>query len=1063
VTEGDRPSWGERLQRLIRHPTSNQDSTEQPTERRQMTVMFVDLVGSTAMAASHEPEVVRDVVRRYQEVCARAIGRHGGHIASYAGDGVMAYFGFPAAHEDDVRQATLAGLDIVAALEELSSATGAEHGIPVQARVGIHTGLVLVTEMGSTDRPERNAVVGATPNEAARIQSVAPPGAVAISDVTNDIVRGYFEVESLGRPEMKGVPGDVEVFRVRRATLASDRLQAAGRALTPLVGRRDELGAVREHWAALGRSSCTSRIVLLRGEAGIGKSRVTARIVRDALADRHPLFLGMCSAERATSPLYPVVRLLESHFGFDPGDSQDAKLDRLEQGCDAAELSRDAVPVLAALLELEAGERYDPLELDPLAVRARTFDAITDLVLAMADRQRTLLVIEDLQWSDQSTLELIGRLGEEAPARGLLILVTGRPEFERPWGGPCCFTIALGPLPPDDHRDLIRELAGIHAVSEDLWDVIARRSDGNPLFTEELARAVHHAPKGRGSIDSIDSIPTTIRDLLTARLDALGRRKHLAQLASTLGRDVDADLLRTVSGLPRRQVTADLGVLVRAGILEELARPEGAVTHRFVHALVRDAAYDSQERLHDRRAAHLRVARALVERPGSDAGLIAQHFDAAHSLEDAAGYYIRAAMAAQQAAAHVEAIRLLDRAVEVVLELPEEGARDGLEINIRILRGLSTVNTQGYASPGAAEDYRRGLELSGRGGGDPALFTATVGIWAYYAVHGDLRAGAEAVARMEAMSHAEVEAEVLSCTGVQRFFEGRFGESRTAFDAAIAAFERRPVDQLVSPRWQLPSDPYAAALVHLGPLLWLEGDAERGREMVDAGCRRAGTLPFPSGPFSQGYAMTYAGWLANLEGRFAEGLDYQQQTLAISERYGLAFWNATATCHGAISRARLGDAAAIDTLAAGVALWRGLGAEAFVSCLQTELAALRLDARMIDEALHDVDQAIEWAEAREELFFVAESHRVRAAALRLRGAAPVEVRRALETSRRIAAEQGAAMFELRALMDLVRLGGADRREAAIGDLHRVLAALPEVRRPAPDVGRARTLLAELDG
>jgi len=209
--------------------------------------------------------------------------------------------------------------------------------------------------------------------------------------------------------------------------------------------------------------------------------------------------------------------------------------------------------------------------------------------------------------------------------------------------------------------------------------------------------------------------------------------------------------------------------------------------------------------------------------------------------------------------------------------------------------------------------------------------------------------------------------------------------------------------------------------------------------------------------------MTYAGWLANLEGRFAEGLDFQQQTLAISERYGLAFWNATATCHGAISRARLGDAGAIDTLAGGIALWRGLGAEAFVSCLQTELAALRLDAGMTDEALRDIDQAIGWAEEREELFFVAESHRVRAAVLRLHGAARAEVRHALETSRCIAAEQGAPIFELRALMDLLRLGDADRRQADMDDLRRVVAAFPEVRRPVPDVTSARTLLAERNG
>jgi class 3 adenylate cyclase/tetratricopeptide (TPR) repeat protein len=1021
-----------------------------------MTVMFVDLVDSTAMAERHEPEVVYDVVRRYQEVCACAVAKHRGHIAGYAGDGVMAYFGFPAAREDDARQATLAGLDIVAELAELAAKTDAEHGIRPAARVGIHTGLVLLTEMGSAERPYRDAIVGPAPNQAARIQSVAPAGGVVISDATYEIVRGYFEVQSLGRPPMKGVHEGVEVFRVLRATQASDRLQAAGRALTPLVGRVEELHTVRDQWSALERSSGgPTCFVLLRGEAGIGKSRIAAQIVREALADGFPVFLGMCAADRTTSPLHPVVRLLEAHFGFEPDDDDATKLHRIERCCTAAGLPQDGIQIIAGLLEVPTGHEYAPLELEPRTLRERTFEAVTALVLAMADRRRTLLVIDDLQWSDQSTLELLCHFADTKSGRGLLVMATSRREFEPPWSNRCSATIEVGPLQPDDHTQLIRELAGIHAVPQDCWEVIARRSDGNPLFTEELARAVDRDA-------SLDVIPTTIRDLLTARLDALGRNKQLAQLASTLGREVDIDLLRTVSDTPRRQLTADLQGLVRAGILEELARPEGAVTHRFVHALVRDAAYDSQERLHDRRSAHLRVARALVGRPGADAGVVAQHFDAAHSLEDAVPYYVVAAAAAQQAAAHVEATRLLDRALELTERLPEGPLRDSYEINVRILRGLSTIHTQGYAAPGAAEDYGRGLELSGRAGNDIALFTATVGISAFYAVHGDLKAAGEAVARLQAMRQSEVEAEVSCLEGVQRFYEGRFPEAAAAFEAALAAFERRRPEERVSPRWQLPSDPYVATLVHLGPLLWLMGDNDRAWAMVDAACRQAAELPFPSGPFSQGYVMTYAGWLANLDGRFGVGLEFQERILEISARHGTAFWNATAVCHGAISRAAMGDPeAATEVLASGIAMWRGLGAEAFVTCLLTELASIRLAAGHPDAALDDVDQAIELSDRTGEQLFLAESHRVRAAVLRARGASMSDIRQVLEASRRTAAAQRAVMFEVRALIDLVSLDESGPRPDEVRDLRRLVASLPPASRPAPDVIRARELIARL--
>lgn len=1055
MSERNRPSWGERLHRLVKQPPKQQDSVGQPTERRQMTVMFVDLVESTSMAERHEPEVVRDVVREYQEVCAGAVAKHGGYIAGYAGDGVLAYFGFPAAREDDARQATLAGLDVVSALADLAARTEAEHGIRPEARVGIHTGLVLLTEMGSADRPYRDAIVGPAPNHAARIQSVAPAGGVVVSDATYAIVRGYFEVESLGRPPMKGIPDSVEVFRVLRATQASDRLQAAGRALTPLVGRRQELHAVRHQWWALERRGPgVACFVVLRGEAGIGKSRIAAEVVRGALADGHPVFLGMCAADRATSPLYPVVRLLEAHFGFEPDDDAAAKLGRIERCCIAAGLREEGIQVIAALLEVPTGPKYPRLELDPRALRQRTFDAVTTIVVAMAERRRTLLVIEDVQWSDQSTLELLSRLGDTKATHGILVMVTARPEFEPAWSSRCSSTVEIGPMPPDDHRLLIQKLAGIHDVPEGYWDTIARRSDGNPLFTEELARAVDRDA-------SIDTIPTTIRDLLTARLDALGTNKHLAQLASTLGREVDVDLLTAVSGVPRRQLGTELHGLVRAGILEELARPEGRVTHRFVHVLVRDAAYDSQERLHDRRSAHLRVARALAAQPGTDAGLVAQHFDAAQSLEDAVSYYLAAAMAAQGAAAHAEATRLLDRALELTQRMPEGAIRDNHEINVRILRGLSTVHTQGYAAPGAAEDYRRGLELSGRGGNDIGLFTATVGVWAFYAVDGDLRAAGEAVARLEAMRQPEIDAEVLCCKGVQLFYEGRFPEAHAAFEAAVVAFERRPPDARVSPRWQLPSDPYVASLVHMGPVLWLVGDNDAAWAMVDSACRQAGELPFPTGPFSQGYVMTYAAWLANLDGRYPKGLEYEDQILETSDRYGIAFWNVTATCHGAISRASLGELKdAAETLAAGIAMWRGLGAEAFVTCLLTDLAAIRLAAGRADEALDDVEQAMELSARTGERIYLAESHRVRASIMLAQGAPVPAVREALETSRRTAGEQGAVMFELRALSDLVRLDGGAGGEAH--DLRRLLAALPQPSRPTPDIARARELLAGLN-
>lgn len=1063
MTHGSRPDWGERLRRVVkgrgREGPAPQAHKTTP-ERRQMTVMFVDLVGSTSIAERHEPEVVRDVVRRYQEVCGEAISRRRGLIAWYAGDGVMAYFGFPVAHEDDARQAALAGLDIIAALDhDLAPAVRAEHGIDLGARIGIHTGLVLVTEMGAAGRPEPNAVVGATPNEAARIQSVAPDGAVAISGATYEIVRGYFEVESLGKPVLKGVARDLEVFRVLRATHASDRLQAAGRVLTPLVGRDRELRVVHEQWDSVGAGASGSarrnRIVLVTGEAGIGKSRLAAQIVREILADGHAVLVATCSRERTSSALYPVVRVLETALGLAAPAGDASPLERLQRVCEAAGLRpEEAVPILAPLFDVATGDRYGPLALDARVVRERTFAALTALITSLSgDDDRLLFVIEDLQWADQSTLELMVRLAG-APRGGMVLLGTSRPEFVVPWIDVPSTTIHLDRLPTEEHRQLIQLLARALDVPEAYWDVIEQRSDGNPLFTEELAQAAHvggerHAAAG--------SIPATIRDLLTARLDAVGDHKHLAQVASTLGREIDVDVLRAVTELPRRPLAAGLDALTQAGILEELARPEGSVTHRFVHALVRDAAYDSQERLHDRRDAHLRVARALIGRRDADPELIAQHFDAAGSAEQAVEYYVLAASTAQRSAAHAEAMRMLNRALELAAVLPEGAGRDVAEINVRILRGLNVVSTQGYAAPGAAEDYRRALDLSGRAGSNLSLFPATVGIWAFYAVDGNLHAAGEAVDRLQVLSRPEVLPEVLSCVGTHRFFEGRFDEARQALDTAVALFEGRPLCEAVSQLWQLPNDPYVAALTHLGLLQWFVGECTDAITTLDRAVTRASSLPFP-GPFSQGYALTYAGWLANLEGRHGDACRHIEQVVEVSERHGFAFWLATAACHAAISEGYAGDAAeGAARLAAGIAQWRDLGAGVFVPCLLTDLAAIRLRVGTVDQALADIDAALALAEDSGERLFVAEERRVRAAVMRAQGLPVADVRRELEASLEVARRQGALMFELRAVTDLVELDrteGIDGREA----LRQLIARLPHQAKTTNDVIRAQAML-----
>ncbi len=511
-----------------------------------------------------------------------------------------------------------------------------------------------------------------------------------------------------------------------------------------------------------------------------------------------------------------------------------------------------------------------------------------------------------------------------------------------------------------------------------------------------------------------------------------------------------------------------LAELVAAGIMEE-TDADNAATHRFVHALVHDAAYDSQDRLRDRRAAHLGVAKALCDRPPVDAGIVALHFDRANVPDEARRYYQLAAASAQETAADVEAIRHLERALELTAEMPDGAERDATELALRIQRGLSSVNLQGYASPNAADDFRRTLDLSERLADDVALLPATVGIWAYYAVHGDLRAAAEASDRLSAMRGADRVAEVSSSAGVQRFFEGRFTDAAAAFEHTIGEYGANTDDAEPAAWWSLPNDPLVAALTHDAVVQWLRGERAASDERFVRANRRAEHLPFATGPFSTAYTISYQGCLANLAGRYEEARAMHERVIGIGEQYGLLFWTATGTCHWAISRGHLGEPdEAIEILEAAIEQWRALGAETFVPYFRTQLAEIRIGLEHHDDALADVERALEQANSTGEEWFAAESHRVRGTILHhLRPGDATAALDAVDTAQRLAARQGALVLEVRAASDALELVPAIDQGARRAALREVVERLPNGadgrrRRPRPGPPR-RVRLTEPAG
>ena len=713
------------------------------------------------------------------------------------------------------------------------------------------------------------------------------------------------------------------------------------------------------------------------------------------------------------------------------------------------------MPFLVDVLGIPAGARFALPALDPHLLRQRTFDALTGLVHACARRAPVLVQVEDVQWADQTTLEWLTRLATVESDLPYLVLAMARPEFTAPWTGASCRTLALGRLPEADHMQLIRELAGLHAVPEDVWHAIAERSDGNPLFTEEIAKSIgQRADTSRAA----DAIPRTIRDLLAARLDALGDDKELAQSASVIGRDVDVDLLQTVTGRSRKQLVNNLDALTRAGILEQIDGGAPPTSHRFVHALVRDAAYESQEQGRAR-GVHAQVAQALATRPHADPGLVAQHFDSAAVTDPAVNWYLLAGAAAQSAAADAEAIRYLDRGLELLPRLTPAPQRDVLEFNLHLVRGNSHVSIQGYSAPGAVADFRRSLELSEEVATGIDAVPPTAAIWAYYLVHGDLRSAGEAMERLRAMNSPGFEAEILCCAGVQLSFEGRFPESLDVLTSAVGEFDRRAPDAPAPGSWLIPNDSRSVALTHLGLVLALVGETRAASSRLDQAMKRARSLSnYPTSAFTEAYVASYSGLVASLAQRYDDARACHEHARAVGERYGMLFWLSTATAGCAIASGYLGDArAALEVLTPALEQWQALGAGALVPCDLTHRGHLLLQVGDLAGAIADVDAALALAEETTEHLFTAETHRVRAEILLAsRPDDLAEVRSELATACSLAAEQGAWLFELRAALDLVDLPGTP---AAL-DVERVreLVARAPAGADVPELARARDVV-----
>ena len=692
--------------------SSTLSAPEDRAERRQVTVMFSDLVGSTALSARMDPEDLREVISGYQKCVAETVQRFGGFVAKYMGDGVLIYFGYPYAHEDDAERAVRAGLELVAAVSGLKT-----HAL-LQTRVGIATGLVVVGDLVGSGASQEQAIVGETPNLAARLQGIAEPNSVVIAESTRKLVGNLFELEDLGGKEVKGIAGLVRASVALRQASVEGRFEAFhASGLTELVGREEELELLLRRWSKA--KGGQGQVVLLSGEPGIGKSRLTAALLERLTAEPHTHLRYFCSPQHTDSALYPIISQMERAAGFVHGDAAQAKLDKLD-----AVLAQTSTPIqdtalFAEMLSLPNDGRYPALGLAPEERRQRTQEALTAQLTGLTRYRPALMIVEDAHWVDPTSLEVFGRTVDQIKTLPVLLIVTFRPEFNAPWAGRSYVTIlALNRLGEREAAAIIARIVGNKDLPADVTAEIVERTDGIPLFVEEMTKAVLEAEsegEARKTAAAVPSpaltVPASLHASLMARLDRLGPAKEMAQIGAVIGREFSHALLAAVAHKDENALRSGLDALTSAGLLFRQCVPPSA-TYLFKHALVRDAAYGTLLR-EPRRALHARIAEILesqfAEIADNQPELLARHCTEAELIEKAAGLWGKAGQRSLARSALLEGAEQLKRALDQIATLPATPALRREEIKIQLAFGNALTLTGHFVD--GKEHFDRALAI----------------------------------------------------------------------------------------------------------------------------------------------------------------------------------------------------------------------------------------------------------------------------------------------------------------------------------------------------------------
>jgi class 3 adenylate cyclase/tetratricopeptide (TPR) repeat protein len=1005
--------------------------------RRQETILFADLVGSTELANRYDPEFVRRLVRSYELACTPVLAALGGHAHRFLGDGILASFGYPTAHEDDARRAVQAGLDIVRAVADAAS-QHRETGAELQVKVGIASGLVVHCNRGGGVWTQTGDLFGTVVNLASRLQDLASPGSVCISSETAELVEGHFDLESLGLFTLKGFAEPVPVYRALERDASVAWGVRRGEPASPFIGRERELELLQHRFTTVasrqlaGTDPSTPRRsggVLITGDAGIGKSRLCQELLQRTASEDRALIELQCSSYRLSSPLYPVRAALERYAGMEPGDDNATRRDKL-----AAIVPADALPFLALLIDVDLGPDVPRPELFPIQLREVTLGHLMGIVERMAAARPLILFVEDVHWGDPTTCDLIERI-VSADFSGVLTVVTARTP--QGWLERVGFNhVRLEAVSHAEARTLARFVAG-EGFSGEMIDQIAARSDGIPLFVEQLAGALKlSSTDGQPPV----AIPRTLSELLQARVDAMGSSKRIAQLAATIGREFEPELLEDlaralndVGALPPldRPLDHHLDRLLDGRLIERSGDEAGHL--RFRHALVGQAAYESQL-MEERAERHGALADVLVRgdsagRP-ADPAVVAFHFDRAGRVVEAATYYFAAAGRAQAVGALVEVVTHLTRVEEIILDL-DEPLRGTFELSVRLMRGMTAQALVGYGASNASDDFARALELCDRlkdvPGTEASVLQALFGLWCMYYATGDLRRSEEVTAaiqdQLEIATMPAGRPSYHSCKGVELFCLGDLAASERHFDAAIGLFAEDDVDPAF---WRLPNDPLAAVYAFLSPLRLFQGDEEAALHVARLGVERSRDLEFPRGPFSIAFVRTYEAWMHRERGAIPEAIEAADEATRLGEQSGFSDWATAGRMHKAAALvAESPTMEGLEDLGRAIAAFRVGGAEWTVTSVQLDRGwgyVLLGDLEQAEACLQDAEEVIGHLQRTS----VAEAHRLRAELRARRFGADDAVASELATGMRLAMSQGAPLYVLRAGATFERWFGPER-------------------------------------